>query len=195
MTQSFSVTYDYLCPFARNASEAIVDALRDGAALDVSFVPFSLNENRADEGVMPQWDLPSSSVGPGVLALVWSVAVRDNYPDSFLDFHVTMFSARHDDGEDISDLGVIEAVADRVGLDVGEVRALVESGVPAKTLALEHTRSVELHEVFGVPTFIQGDEAVFVRFMERHSTEDLDRVLDMLSWTNLNEFKRTTVHR
>ena len=53
----------------------------------------------------------------------------------------------------------------------------------------------EDHDVFGVPTFISGGDAVFVRFMERHNRTDLYRVLDMLSWTNLNEFKRTTIDR
>ena len=53
----------------------------------------------------------------------------------------------------------------------------------------------EDHDVFGVPTFISGSDAVFVRFMERHNRTDLYRVLDMLSWTNLNEFKRTTIDR
>jgi hypothetical protein len=195
MKPRFAITYDYLCPFARNANESVVEALRDGAGFDVSFVPFSLEQNHAHEGATPQWELQTNDVGPGVLALLWSLAVRENYPDSFLEFHVAMFTARHDDGADISDPPVIEAVVDQVGLDVGEVRAVVESGVPANILAAEHTESVELFNVFGVPTFIQGDEAVFVRFMERHSPDDLDRVLDMLSWTNLNEFKRTTVPR
>lgn len=195
MNSPFAVTYDYLCPFARNASETIAEAIRDGGDFDVSFVPFSLEENGTATDETHQWDLPNSDLGPGVLALLWSIAVRDNFPDSFLDFHVAMFSARHDDGADISDSSVIEAVVDDVGLDVAAVRALVESGVPAKILAAEHTRSVDEFSVFGVPTFIAGHEAVFVRFMERHSTEDLGRVLDMLSWTNLNEFKRTTVPR
>jgi hypothetical protein len=195
MNRSFSITYDYLCPFARNANETVVAALRDGAAHDVSFVPFSLEENHAAEGDIPQWELPIVELGTGVLALLWSVAVRENYAETFLEFHVALFSARHDDGADINDVQVIEEVAEQVGLVVGDVRALVESGVPAKILAVEHARAVDEHDVFGVPTFIQGEEAVFVRFMERHSTEDLDRVLDMLSWTNLNEFKRTTVHR
>jgi hypothetical protein len=31
--------------------------------------------------------------------------------------------------------------------------------------------------------------------MERHSVDDVERVLDMLEWTRLNEFKRTTVPR
>src|SRR5262249_33211398 len=41
MTRSFGLTFDYRCPFARNGHEAAVNALREGADLDVTFVPFS----------------------------------------------------------------------------------------------------------------------------------------------------------
>ena len=69
------------------------------------------------------------------------------------------------------------------------------SGRPLKALATEHTEAVERWAVFGVPTFIEGDEAVFIRFMERGRTDDLERALDMLQWTRLNEFKRTRIPR
>lgn len=195
MTDSISLTYDYLCPFARNANEMVVEALAQGRDLDVSFVPFSLKEAHADADDVAQWELPLDAVGTGVLALLWSIAIRDNHPDSFLDFHVSLFNARHDDGSDINNESVIEDVCESVGLDPIRIRECVATGVPAKTLATEHSRVVEAYAVFGVPTFIQGDEAVFVRFMDRHEMQDLERVLEMLKWTNLNEFKRTRIDR
>jgi hypothetical protein len=195
MTDSFSITYDYLCPFARNANEMVVEAIAGGEDLDVSFVPFSLKEVHADEDDAAQWELPMDELGTGVLALLWSIAIRDNYPDSFLEFHVSLFNARHDGGSDINDESVIEAVTESVGLDPIKIRECVATGVPAKTLGTEHSRILEDYGVFGVPTFIQGDEAVFVRFMDRHEVRDLERVLEMLKWTNLNEFKRTSIDR
>jgi len=42
MTLSFAVTWDYRCPFARNAHEHLLTALESGADWDVRFVPFSL---------------------------------------------------------------------------------------------------------------------------------------------------------
>ncbi len=195
MPRAFAITYDYLCPFARNANEAIVEAIDAGADLNVFFIPFSLNENHADEGDTPQWDLPLEEVGTGVLALLWSIAVRDAFSDVFPAFHVALFGARHDDGADINDEAVIRSVAVSVGLDPDRVRAEVATGLPAKTLAAEHRRAVDEHGVFGVPTFVDGDHAVFVRFIERHNVEDLERVLDMLSWSNLNEFKRTSIEK
>lgn len=195
MTDSFSITYDYLCPFARNANEMVVEALGRGEELSVSFIPFSLKEAHADEGDVAQWELPLDELGTGVLPLLWSIAVRDTYPDSFLEFHVSLFNARHDEGSDINHESVIEAVVGAVGLDPAKIRERVATGVPAKTLAAEHSRMSEDYGVFGVPTFIQGDEAVFVRFMVRHEIRDLRRVLEMLQWTNLNEFKRTRIDR
>jgi len=195
MPNSFSLTYDYLCPFARNVNETVVEMLRAGSSYDVRFVPFSLQENHADEGDVAQWDLPIDAAGPGVLALLWSIAVRDVFADAFLAFHLALFSARHDDGADIGDPQVLESVARSVDIDPEALRLQVATGVPAGTLAAEHSRAVEEYGVFGVPTFIQGDEAVFVRLMDRHQPGDVENVLDMLSWANLNEFKRTSVEQ
>ena len=61
------------------------------------------------------------------------------------------------------------------------------------TLAREHTEMVSEHQVFGVPTFVAHGHATFIRFMERGNVADLERALDLLAWSNLNEFKRTTV--
>ena len=44
MSTSFAVTWDYRCPFARNAAEHVLTALEAGADWDVTWVPFSLNQ-------------------------------------------------------------------------------------------------------------------------------------------------------
>ena len=49
--------------------------------------------------------------------------------------------------------------------------------------------------MFGVPTFVFGEEAAFVRFMQRGRVDDLERMLDLLEWDRLNEFKRTRIPR
>lgn len=192
----FAITYDYLCPFSRIGNEAVVEALEGGADHDVTFRPFSLSQNHLEVGDKPVWDHdPAGDLPRGVRALLWSLAVRDRFPDSFQAFHVALYNAKHDQLLEIDDASVLSEVAASVGLDPAEIAEQVSSGVPAKTLAAEHTDLVDTHAVFGVPTFIADDEAVFVRFMERHRLADLDRVLDMLSWTNVNEFKRTRVDR
>jgi len=193
---SFAITYDYLCPFARIANEAVVEAIGDGADYDVTFRPFSLAQNSLEDGDTPVWERdPSGELPSGVRALLWSIAVRDNFPNAFPAFHRAAYNAKHDDLLDIGDPGVLAQIAQSAWLDPAAISSLVATGEPAATLGAEHTELVEQHAVFGVPTFIAGGEAVFVRFMERHKLEDLEKVLGMLSWTNVNEFKRTKVAR
>ena len=67
---------------------------------------------------------------------------------------------------------------------------------PARRPSPRSTRTlVDKYAVFGVPTFITDDDAVFVRYMERGRADDLLRTLDLLDWNRLNEFKRTRVPR
>jgi formate-dependent phosphoribosylglycinamide formyltransferase (GAR transformylase) len=69
-------------------------------------------------------------------------------------------------------------------------------------LEAEHTDAAERLGVFGVPTFISEDRAVFVRLMNRPADDvalavsTIDRVLDLVDgWPELNEFKYTTISR
>jgi predicted DsbA family dithiol-disulfide isomerase len=134
-------------------------------------------------------------MGSGVRALLWSIAVNDEFPASFLEFHVALFAARHDDALDIGAEHVLRDLAIAVGLDDDAVAAVVATGTPQQRLKDEHTSLVADFEVFGVPTFISNGEAVFARIMDRHNIADVTRIIDMLEWTNLNEFKRTRIGR
>ncbi|HEY7439095.1 MAG TPA: DsbA family protein [Acidimicrobiia bacterium] len=195
MTRSISVTFDYRCPFARNGHEAVINALREGADLDVHYLPFSLDQVHVEEGEPPVWERDPEVWGTGVTALLYGIAIRDAFPDKFVDAHLALFAARHDHGKKLGHEDVLEETIAGVGLDVDAVKAEVWSGRPLKTLAAEHTEAVDEHRVFGVPTFIEGDEAVFIRFMERGRADDLLRALDLLQWSRLNEFKRTKIAR
>ena len=197
MARQILVTFDYRCPFARNAHEAVVVALRSHALPDVEwrFAPFSLDQSHLEEGDAPVWDREPAAWGTGVLALLYGIAVRDTFPDRFLDAHVALFAARHDQGRKLDDEAVLRDVVASVGLDADAVAEEVWSGRPLKTLMTEHRQAVEDWDVFGVPTFVEHDDAVFVRFMDRGRVDDLERMLGMLEWTRLNEFKRTRLPR
>jgi predicted DsbA family dithiol-disulfide isomerase len=196
MARTFALTFDYLCPFARIANETVIEALRDGAEWDVEFKAFSLSQTKVHEGEPPVWERSAGADGTrGVLALQWGLVVRDRFPDRFFDWHLALYDARFDEARDIDDPAVLADVASSVGLDAAEVAAVVASGEPADALGRQHEEVVDRWAVFGVPTFIVGDEAVFVRLMDRHERAGVERVLDMLEWTHLNEFKRTRVPR
>ena len=206
MARQFAVTWDYRCPFARNAHEALVAGLKEGRDWDVRFLPFSLDQIHVEEGEPPVWergldpvisgDTPEPPRGvSGLRALLWGVAVRDAFPDHFLDFHLATFKARHDDGKKIAEEPVLREAAASVGLDPDAVAEEVASGRPLKAVMAEHSEAVDRHAVFGVPTIIEGDEAVFVRLMERGNVDDFAHALDLVGSTRLNEFKRTKIPR
>jgi predicted DsbA family dithiol-disulfide isomerase len=195
VTRELAVTFDYRCPFARNAHEAVVAALRNGADLNVRFMAFSLDQAHVPEGESPVWERDPADWGTGVTPLLYGITVRDHFAEKFFDFHVATFAARFDHGLKLGHEETIRDVAAAAGLDVDAVAEEVWSGRPLKTLVAEHTEQVDRWSAFGVPTFIEGDEAVFIRFMERGRVDDLERALDLLEWSRLNEFKRTKIAR
>jgi hypothetical protein len=193
---TFSVTWDYRCPFARNAHEHILDGLEAGAHWDISFVPFFLNQSHVPEGGTPAWEDPSAQ--PDLLSLAAGVVVRDRTPELFLAVHRSLFAARHDEGGDLRRPEVVGEALARAGADAEAVLAEVEAGWPAKIIRDEHERVVTELDVFGVPTFISGGSAVFVRLMNRPlgdgqlARETIDRVLGLIDgYPELNEFKHT----
>jgi hypothetical protein len=195
VARSFAVSFDYRCPFARNAHESIIAGLRDGRDWDVTFIPFSLDQVHVEEGETPVWERDPADWGTGVSALLWAIAVRDQFPEKFLDWHAAAFAARHEEGAKIAKTEVLAEIARSVGLDPAAIEAEVETGRPLKVLAEAHTEAVKQHAMFGVPTFVMDGQSVFIRFMDRKNPADIDRALDLLEWTDLNEFKHTSVPR
>jgi hypothetical protein len=202
MTTSFALTWDYRCPFARNAHEHVLSGLAAGADWDVTFLPFSLGQAHVEEGQPSVWDKPEQD--GGILALQAGVIVRDHFPEQFLGTHRALFAARHDQGQQLDDRAVIEGVLREQGLPVDEIFARIDSGAALATVRDEHERYVASHHVWGVPTFIVDDQAVFVRLMDRSpvgadpevSRKAIERTVDLVGgWTELNEFKHTSISR
>ena len=195
MPRSIGVTFDYRCPFAYNGNLAVINAIRGGSDVEFRFVPFSLDEVHVDEGEAPMWERDEADWGTGVLALLYGLAVRDTFSEHFFDAHLALFGARHEQGLKLQEEDVLRDAVASVGLDPDAVAEEARSGRPLKTLGDEHTECVERYGVFGVPTFCEGDQAAFVRFMQRGDVPDLERMLDLLQWSGLNEFKRPRIPR
>jgi hypothetical protein len=196
----FAITWDYRCPFARNAHEHVVAGLRGGAGWNVTFVPFSLGQVHVAEGEPDIWGRPQDD--SGLLALQVGTVVRDRFPDRFLDAHTALFALRHDEGKHLEDADEVRRVLDAAGVDADAVFAEVESGAALDTVRAEHTAAAETRDVWGVPTFVAGDAAVFVRLMDRPkgdaelATRTIERVVDLLTgFPALNEFKHTSLKR
>ncbi|HLM16326.1 MAG TPA: DsbA family protein [Acidimicrobiia bacterium] len=195
MARSIAVTFDYRCPFAYNGNAAVIAAVRAGSDVEFRYTPFSLDQAHTEEGEAPVWERGPDAWGTGTLALLYGLAVRDTFPEHFFDAHLALFAARHDKGLKLGHEDVVRDAVAEAGLDPDAVAEEVASGRPMKTLATEHQEAVDRWEVWGVPTYIEGEEAVFVRFMERGRVDDLERAIDMLQWSRLNEFKRTRISR
>jgi predicted DsbA family dithiol-disulfide isomerase len=195
----FSITYDYRCPFARNAHEHVLAGLADGAPWEVTFLPFSLSQAHVPEGGTPVWDDPGKR--QDLMAPAASVVVRERHPEHFAAVHLALFAARHDESRDLRLQEVVADVLSSTGLSADDVLAEVEAGWPLQTMRKEHESAVNDYQVFGVPTFVMGDTAVFVRIMTRPddpaaSRRLIDRVLGRISdEPEINEFKHTSLHR
>jgi hypothetical protein len=197
---SFAVTWDYRCPFARNAHEHLIEGLQSGADWQVTYVPFSLRQVHVEEGEPDVWERPE--VDSGLLALQAAVVVRDRFPEHFPEAHLRLFAIRHDHGRHLRDEDEIRKALGAAGVDVDAVFDEIASGGPLATVRDEHTAAAEQHEVWGVPTFLLGDQAVFVRLMDRpqgngeHARRSIQRILDLLvEAPELNEFKHTSLKR
>lgn len=199
MSRTFAVTWEYRCPFARNAHEHLVTGLRSGADWQVRFVPFSLGQVHVADGEPDVWDRPEHD--GGLVSLQAGVVVRDRAPERFLDVHERLFAVRHDEGRDLRDHEVVAGALRDVGVDPDPVFAEIADGWPLEVVREEHEHVAADHGVWGVPTFIVADAAVFVRFMHRPSgdadlaRQTIDRTVDLVGWPDLNEFKHTTVPR
>jgi DSBA-like thioredoxin domain len=196
----FSVTWDYRCPFARNAHEHLVAGLAAGAEWDVTFLPFSLSQGHVPEGGTPVWDDPAKF--KDLIALAAGVVVRDQYPEQFGAVHSALFAARHDQGLDIREAAVVAGVLDAAGVPGDKVLAEVQAGGPVDEIRRAHLQAVDEWSVFGVPTFVMEGRAVFVRLMSRpqgdpalarRTIEGVVRLMD--DQPDLNEFKYTTLDR
>ena len=199
MTRPFGLTFDYRCPYARIAHAHVLTGLRAGADWDVTFLPFSLAQAHVEEGQPSVWERPETD--SGLLALQPALAVRDTQPAVFRDVHHALFEHRHADAGDLRDRDALSSVLTSAGADVGAAWVEVDSGRPLATVEKEHTRFVESHNVWGVPTFIVGNAAVFVRLLALPngdadlSIATVNRILDEIEWPILNEFKHTSIPR
>jgi DSBA-like thioredoxin domain len=197
LVTSFSVSFDYRCPFAKNIHLHLAAGLRAGAPWDVTFVPWTLSQVHRDEGDADVWDDPAKD--EQLLALAAGVSVRDHQPELFLAAHEALFRARHQESIRLATLGEIEEVLTPVGVDLNAVRADLASRRPHKVIG-EAFHEYERFEAFGVPTFVVADTATFVRYMVEPSDDAaasitvIDSLLDLMAREpELNEFKRTTI--
>ena len=193
--QSFDLSFDYRCPFAKNMHLHVVTALRAGADLNVTFMPWSLSQGSRADGAPDVWNDPAYDAD--LISLAAAISVRDEQSEYFLDAHEALFRARHDRAIRLVTLDEISNVLAPLGVDMAKVAADVASRRPHDVLAASH-KEFDRFEAFGVPTFVVNDDATFVRYMSEPSedpeasVELINSLLDMMTnRSDINEFKHT----
>ena len=147
------------------------------------------------------WDDPTKA--PDLLALAAGVVVRDQYPERFLDAHVALFAARHDEGLDLRVPEVVARVLDGAGRAGRRGGGRGRCGRPGAGAAPgPPSRRWPSGRCSVCRTFVLDDRAVFVRLMSRPQGDGVlarrtvQGVLDLFdSQPDLNEFKYTTLSR
>jgi len=196
--QSFDLSFDYRCPFAKNLHLHVIEALRAGADFEVNFVPWSLSQGSRGDGP-DVWNDPAYD--GDLLSLAAAVSVRDQQNEYFLDAHEALFRARHDRAIRLVTLDEISNVLAPLGVDMVQVAVDVASRRPHEVIAASH-KEFDRFEAFGVPTFVVNDDATFVRYM-REPGDDPAQSVELITallalMTNrgdLNEFKHTQLPR
>jgi protein-disulfide isomerase-like protein with CxxC motif len=197
--QSFDLSFDYRCPFAKNIHLHVIEALRAGADFEVNFAPWSLSQGGREDDALDVWNDPAYDAD--LLSLAASVSVRDHQSEYFLDAHEALFRARHDRAIRLTTLDEISNVLAPLGVDMAIVAADVASRRPHDVIAASH-KEFDRFEAFGVPTFVVNDDATFVRYMSEpsddpaQSVELINALLAMMTnRPDLNEFKHTQLPR
>lgn len=195
--KTFELSYDYRCPFAKNMHLHVVTALHAGADFRVNFVPWTLSQGSRGEGGLDVWNDPAYD--PDLLSLAASVSVRDQQPLHFLSAHEALFRARHERAIRLVTLDEIDGVLSPLGVDMGRVRADIESRRPHEVIAQSY-QAFARHEAFGVPTFVVNGDATFVRYMTVPSDDAQASIAIIESLVGLmelepalNEFKHTRI--
>jgi hypothetical protein len=193
--QSFDLSFDYRCPFAKNIHLHVITALRAGADFDVTFAPWSLSQGGRNDGAPDVWNDPAYDAD--LISLASAISVRDEQSEYFLDAHEALFRARHDRAIRLVTLDEISNVLAPLGVDMAKVAADVASRRPHDVIAASH-KEFDRFEAFGVPTFVVNDDATFVRYMSEPSedpeasVELINSLLDMMTnRSDINEFKHT----
>ncbi len=193
--QSFQLSFDYRCPFAKNIHLHVVKALQGGGDFDVDFVPWTLSQGHRADGGPNVWDDPAYD--SDLLSLAVGVSVRDQQPDHFLRAHDALFRARHERAIRLVSIEEIDGVLSPLGVAMDQVRDDLATRRPHEVIGASY-RSFEPYEAFGVPTFVVDGDDTFVRYMTTPSDDaqaSIDLVTSLVTLMAhqpaLNEFKHT----
>lgn len=179
-----TVFFDFLCPFAWRGLE-LAEMLRVGEGLGFELLHFSLEQHNHPENAQsrfePVWWIHQQPTEQtrGLLALLGSLAAKQQGPECHRAFVLELFRAHHRDKLPLQEVQTLKTAAERAGLDL-----------PRFEYDLQHNDTLlreELKEdlsdacrvrAFGTPTFVLGSgDAAYFRFAQMPETPEQARAL------------------
>lgn len=162
-SETVTVFFDYLCPFAWRAAE-LAERVAEPLELRFEWAHFSLyqSNHRSGDG----WQLWNQRIDPadptggkGLLAFLASMAARRQGDDAFAAFRLELLRARHRDHRPLDRATVLD-VAAAAELHLACFEGELDDPEARTRLAREHHEAATL-KVFGTPTlrFASGDTA------------------------------------
>ena len=192
----FEVYFDYLCPFVYRVAVWLREVEKElGEKLPVTWRYFSLEQSNSRNPEKNAWDDDYGFKVRGINAFRAAEAVRRQEEDVFLKFHDRLLDTRHLRWQDISDTELLKNVADEAGADVNRFLKDMDDTTMIEALVRDHTRAVEVHEIFGTPTFVfNGDSPVYLKLEEPDFPDNLGFFREFISIAvdrpNVLEIKR-----
>ena len=169
-----------------------------GSKVEVDWQPFSLTQVNSDKDAeLKSWEQPGVLDGSdkSFLAHQSGLAAKRQGQEAFESFFITLLKARHEDKKDLNDPEVMREAAEKAGLEVA--RFLEDQADPdlLREIAESHTKAVDEHGVFGVPTYVfpSGNAAFLKMFIppEEQAAEIYDSMSQVIGqFEHVGEIKR-----
>ena len=163
-----------------------------GQEPNVDWQPFALDQANSKEGPdWKAWEQPGA-----LLALRAGEAARRQGRESFNAFFMAMLKARHEDRRNLEEEETVLDAATAAGLDLARFREDLADKQLYEDIARSHTKAVEEHGAFGVPTFVfPNGSSTFLKSYAPPTNEEAVEMYDSLwkvmeNWKYVGEMKR-----
>lgn len=122
--------------------------------------------NYKDDEDFKYWEQPGAIDGTDntLLAHRAGLAAKRQGREAFESFFITLLKARHEEKKDLTDPEVIEEALVASGIDAGQFKEDLADPDLLRELGESHTKAVEEHGAFGVPTYVfPNGNAAFIK--------------------------------
>lgn len=168
-----TIYYDYICPFCYLGSKRMETLVKE-FDLDIEWKGFEIHPEFPPQGVKRSKTLKGRQIAQDIAMIAKEEDMQIKLPgiltnsrpsleasefakskNKFDEFHLSVYEAYFQNGENIGDKNVILKIGERVGLPTDELEECLKERTMRKKIE-ENRREAEDNLVLGVPTFIFG---------------------------------------